>query len=116
MPDDRIALTLRDNPDQTLELSLPPPDTWTEQEPEQLLAAIYEALKPHALYRLSLRECEPDRELRLLRFRLEVVCDTGNTITPPLALSSTALMALQRKEFRMPGPKVVRLEEWQSQS
>ena len=35
---------------------------------------------------------------------------------PPLALSSQALMALQRLEFRMPGPKVVRLEDWRSQS
>ena len=116
MPEERIVLTLtfRDRPDQTLELSLPPPDTWTEDEPEQLLAAIYAALKPHALYRLTLREGEPDHERQLLTNQLEVVCDTDTASTPPLALSAEALMALQRVEFRMPEPKVVRLEEWQA--
>ena len=43
----------------------------------QLLAAIYDALKPHALYRLTLREYEPDHERQLLAFKLEVVCDTA---------------------------------------
>ncbi len=43
----------------------------------QRLAAIYDALKPHALYRLTLRENEPDHERQLLAFRLEVVCDTA---------------------------------------
>ncbi len=61
--------------------SLPIPDTWTAQDAEQLLAAIYDALKPHALYRLTLRECEPDHERQLLAFKLEVVCDTGTAIT-----------------------------------
>ncbi len=42
----------------------------------QLLAAIYDALKPHALYHLAMRECEPDHERQLLTFKLEVVCDT----------------------------------------
>ena len=28
----------------------------------QLLAAIYDALKPHALYHLAMRECELDHE------------------------------------------------------
>ena len=42
----------------------------------QLLAAIYDALTPHALYRLTLREGEPDHERQLLAFKLEVVCDT----------------------------------------
>ena len=108
MPEVRIQITLtfRDNPDQTLELSLVPPDTWTEHDAEQLLAAIYAELKPHALYRLTLREGEPDHERQLLTYQLEVVCDTGAAITPPLALSSKALMALQRREFRMPGPRV----------
>ena len=78
----------------------------------QLLAVIYAALKLHALYRLTLQECEPDHEHRLLAFTLEVVCDTGTAITPPLALSSEALMALQRVEFKMPGPKVVRRVVW----
>ena len=72
------------------------------------------ALKPHALYRLSLREDEPDHERQLLTYQLEVVCDPGTAITPPLALSSWALMALQRREFKMPGPKVIRLEEWRA--
>ena len=92
------------------------PWLWTEHEAEQLLTAIYAALKPHALYRLSLRECEPDHERQPLTYQLEVVCDTGTASTPPLALSAEALMALQRVEFRMPGPKVVRVEEWRSQS
>ena len=76
-----IRPDVQDSPDQTLELSLSPPDTWTEQDAEQLLT-----------------------------YQLEVACDTGTASTSPLALSSEALMALQREEFRMPGPKVVRLE------
>ena len=55
-------------------------------------------------------------ELQLLMYQLEVVCDTGTAITPPLALSSEELMALQRKEFRMSRPKVVRLDEWSRKS
>ena len=90
---------------------LPSPVSSDRVDAKQLLTPIYAALKPHALHRLSLRECEPDRELGLLRFRLEVVCDTGRAITSPLALSAEALRALQRKEFRMPGPKVIRLED-----
>ena len=72
------------------------------------------SLKPHALYRLSLRECEPDHERELLTYSLEVVCDRGTASTPLLALSPEALMALQRREFRMRRPKVVRLEEWEA--
>ena len=34
------------------------------------------------------------------------ICDTGTASTPPLALSSDALMALQRREFRMPRSRV----------
>ncbi len=44
-------------------------------------------------------------------FRL-VYYSMRTAITPALALLTGALMALQRVEFRMPGPKVVRLEEW----
>ena len=73
--------------------------TWTDQDAEQLLAAIDNALKPHALYRLTLRECEPDHERQLLAFKLEVVCDT-RAMTPSSARSVEALMALQRREFR----------------
>ena len=72
--------------------------------------------KPAPAVARTLREAEPDHERQLLTYQLEVVCDTGSAITPPLALSSWALMALQRVEFRMPGPKVVRVEEWRSQS
>ena len=50
----------------------------------------------------------------MLRFRLEVVCYTGTAATAPLALSTEALMALQRLEFRMSEPKVVRLEKSRS--
>ena len=118
MPEERIALTLtfRDSPDQRVELSVPQPDTWTSRNLSSLLAAIYAALKPHTLYRLTLRECEPDHEWQLLTYQLEVVCDTGTTSMPPLALPSEASMALQRKEFRMPRPKVVRLDGWRSQN
>ena len=73
-------------------------------------SAIYEALKAHALYRLTLVAGEPDHERQLLTYQLDVVCDTGRAITPRLALSAEALMALQRREFRMPRPKVVGLE------
>ena len=66
------------------------------------------SLKPHALYRLNLRECEPDHERQLLTYPLEVVCDRGTVSTPLLALSSEASMAVQRLEFRMRRPKVVR--------
>ena len=58
-----------------------------------------------------MRECEPDHERKAARLQAEVVCDTGTAITPALALSTWTLMGLQRVEFRMPGPKVVKLEE-----
>ena len=64
------------------------PNIWPEQDAEQLLAAIYDALKPHALYRLTLRECEPDRERRLLTYQLEVVCDTGRGTNESLLCGS----------------------------
>ena len=94
----------------------PPPDTLTDQDAEQLLAAIYAALTPHALYRLTLRECEPDHERQLLTYQLEVVCDTGAASTPPVALSSEAWMALQRQEFRMLAPRVVKLGDWHART
>ena len=50
----------------------------------------------------------------MLRFRLEAVCHAGTAVTPLVALSAEVLMALQRLERRMPGPKVVRLEKWRS--
>ena len=43
------TLTFRHKADQTLELWMLPPDTWSEHDAEQLLAAIYAAPKPHAL-------------------------------------------------------------------
>ena len=72
------------------------------------------SLKPHAPCRLTRWEGRPDYKHQQLTSQLEIVCDTGTASTPLLALSSEALMALQRREFRMPGPKVVRLEEWQA--
>ena len=111
-----LTLSFRDSPDQTLEPSLPPPDTLTDQDAEQLLAAIYAALTPHALYRLTVRECEPDHERQLLTYQLEVVYDTGAASTPPVALSSEAWMALQRQEFRMLAPRVVKLGDWHART
>lgn len=92
---------------------LPIPVSLARVDAEQLIPATYDGLKPHALYRLTLQEGQPDHERQLLTYQLEVVCDTGTASTPPLALSSWALMALQRQAFRMPGPEVVRLEQWE---
>ena len=83
-----VSLSLQGTSTQTLELPMPQPWIWTEQDAEQLLAALYAALKTNALYRLTLREGEPDHERQLFIYQLEVVCDTGTARTPPLALSS----------------------------
>ena len=72
------------------------------------------ARSPSSSFPLTLRECEPDHERQRLTYQLEVVCDTGTASTPRLVLSVETLMALQRRELRMPGPKVVGLEEWQA--
>ena len=42
MPEERslITLTFRGSPDQLLELFLPPPDIWTEQDAKQLACSV----------------------------------------------------------------------------
>ena len=45
-----ISLAFPDRRNGTLELSLPPPDIWTEQDAGQFLTAIHAALNPAHLH------------------------------------------------------------------
>jgi hypothetical protein len=75
-----------------------PPNTWSPADAKEFLWAVSRLPASVPIYRISLVEVE-----RELSWRVEVVTAGGTVTTPPMRLSSMALVWLGEADLEVPG-------------